>query len=168
MALAALQKHRTMWRRITRFPSPWRWVPLQSYFLFLVPRMWSGRHTIRTTCVTHSSHWLQLCCSCSHNTWRCVYLSPAECHISPFHYCYISDGALSLIIVSLEMLSRITMQSSVRVHHLPLNLLLHYHILQVWNILSHPRTPVLCPQSSKSWVDPSLACDGSSSQSVSA
>ena len=46
-------------------------------------------------------------------------------------YCYISDAALSPYMLSFEMLSLITIQTSLRIHHLPLHLLRHYCILQV-------------------------------------
>jgi len=55
-------------------------------------------------------------------------------------YCYISDAALSPYMFSFEVLSLITIQSSLRIHRLPLHLLRHYRILQVWNILSNLHT----------------------------
>ena len=67
----------------------------------------------------------------------CYTLSPAECHILPLRHCYLSDAALSPYMFSFEMLSLITIQSSLLIHRLPLHLLRHYRILQVWNILSN-------------------------------
>jgi len=46
-------------------------------------------------------------------------------------YCYILDAALSAYMFSFELLSLITIQSSLRIHRLPLHLLRHYRILQV-------------------------------------
>jgi len=46
-------------------------------------------------------------------------------------YCYISDAALSPYMLSFEMLSLITLQSSLQIHRLLLHLLCHYRILQV-------------------------------------
>ena len=45
--------------------------------------------------------------------------------------CCVSDAALSPYMFSLEMLSLITIHSSLRIHRLPLHLLRHYRILQV-------------------------------------
>jgi len=87
--------------------------------------------TIRRTRVLHYSQGLQLCCSRLHNAWRCLCLFLAECHILPFHYCSISDAALSPYLFSFEMLSLITIQSSLRIHRLPLHLLHYYRILHV-------------------------------------
>jgi len=55
-------------------------------------------------------------------------------------YCYISDAALSPYMFSFDMLSLITIQFTLRIHRLPLDLLRHYHILQVWNILTNLHT----------------------------
>ena len=136
----ALTVPHTLWRRITCFPSPRRRVTLHTYLLYFAPGMWWRIRTIRMTGVLHSSQGLQLCCSRLHNAWRCLWLSPAECHILPFHYCYISDAALSPYMFSFKMLSLITIQSSLWIHRLPLHLLCHYRILQVWNILSNLHT----------------------------
>jgi len=46
-------------------------------------------------------------------------------------YCYISDAALSPYMFRFEMVSLITIQSSLRIHCLPLHLLRHYRISQV-------------------------------------
>ena len=66
-ALMALTEPRTLWRRITRYPSPRRRVALHTYSFTL----WWCLRTIRRTCVLHSSQGLQLCWSRLHNAWRC-------------------------------------------------------------------------------------------------
>jgi len=132
MALTALTEPRTLWWGITRFPSPRRLVALHNHLHYYGP----GIRTIRTTRVLHSSQGLQLCCSCSHNAWWCLCLSSANSHILPLSYCYISDAALVRYMFSFEILSHIAIQSSLRILRLPLHLLLHYRILQVWNIQS--------------------------------
>jgi len=45
--------------------------------------------------------------------------------------CCVSDAALSPYMFSFEMLSLITIQSSLQIHRLPLHLLRHYRIFQV-------------------------------------
>jgi len=139
-ALMAPTEPRTLGPRIRRFPSPcWR-AALRTYLLYFAPAMWWCIHAIRTTRVVHSSQGLQLCCSRSHNGWRCLCLFPAKCHILPLSYCYILDAALSPYTFSFEILWLITIQSLLRIHRLPLHLLSHYLILQVWNILSNLHT----------------------------
>jgi hypothetical protein len=135
-ALMALTESRTLWRRITRIPSRQRWVALHTHLHYYAP----GIRTIRTTHVLHSSQGLQLCCSCSHNSWRCICLSSADSHILPLRYCCISDAALTPYMFSFEILSHIAIQSSLRMPRLPLHLLRHYRILQVWNIQSNLHT----------------------------
>jgi len=122
IALTALMEPRTLWRRIKH-------LPLNTYFLYIAPGMWWPKHTIRTTRVLHSSHGLQLCCSCLHNTWQCLCLSSANSHILPLSYCYISDAALSPYMFSIRILSLTAIKSLLRIHRLPLHLLGHYHIL---------------------------------------
>jgi hypothetical protein len=135
-AQMALTKPHTLWRRITRFPSPWRRVTLHTHRHYYAP----GIRTIRTTCVLHFSQGLQLCCSCSHNAWPCLCLSLADSHILPLRYCYISDAALAPSMFSFEILSHIAIQSSLRIPRLPLHLLRHYRILHVWNIQANLHT----------------------------
>jgi hypothetical protein len=131
--LIALTEPHPFWWRYTPFP-------LRMSLLYFVPeRRWRIR-TIRTTRILHSSQGLQLYCSRLHNAWWCFYLALAEYHISPLHYCYISDAAHFSYMFSFEMLSHITIQSLFRIHHLPLHLLWHYRILQVWKILSNLHT----------------------------
>ena len=132
-ALTPLTEPRTLWRRITRFLSPWRRVAFHTYLHYFAPAI----QTITTTRVLHSSQGLQLCCSHLHNAWRCLCLSSADSHIVPLHYCYISDAALMPYMFSFEILSHIAIQSSLGIHCLPLHLLHHYRILQVWNIQSN-------------------------------
>jgi len=139
-ALMARTEPHTHWQWITCFMSPRQWVTLHIYLRYYAPGMWWRIRTIRTTCVLQSSQRLQCCCSCLHNSSPCLCLAPAECHIYPHCYCYISDAALSPYICSLEMLQLITMQSSIWIHRLPLHLLRHYPILQVWNMLSNLHT----------------------------
>jgi len=67
MALTALMERRTLWRRITRYPSPRRRVALRTYSFTL----WWCLRTIRRTRVLHSSEGLQLCSSRLHNAWQC-------------------------------------------------------------------------------------------------
>jgi len=81
MALTALTEPCTCWRRITCFPSPRRWVMLDTHFLYFVSGMWWCIRTVRTTRVLHSSQGLQLCYSPLHNTWPCLCLSSADSHI---------------------------------------------------------------------------------------
>ena len=76
----------------------------------------------------HSLHGLQLCCSHSHNTWRCLRLSSADSHIVSLCYCYISDGPLAPYMSRFVILSYIAIQSSLRIHRLPLHLLCHYYM----------------------------------------
>ena len=66
-ALTALTEPRTLWRRITRCPSPSRRVVLHMYSFTL----WWRLRTIRRTRVLHSSQGLQLCWSRFPNAWRC-------------------------------------------------------------------------------------------------
>jgi len=96
--------------------------------------------TIRTTRLFHSLLGFQLCSSSLHIAWQGLSLVPAKCHIIPLRYCYISDAAISPYMFSFGMLTLITIQSSLQIHCLPLHLLPHYHILQVWNILSNLHT----------------------------
>jgi len=135
-ALTALTEPRTLWLRITHFPSPRRQVALLTYLHYFVP----GICTIRTTRVLHSSQGLQLCCSHSHNDWRCLYLSSADSHILPLRYCYILDAALAPYMVHFEILSHIAIQFSRRIPRLPLHSPRHHRILQVWNIQSNVHT----------------------------
>ena len=135
-ALMALTEPRTLWRRITCFPSRRRRVTLHTHLHYYAP----GICTIRTTRVLHSSQGPQLCCSRSHNAWRCLCFSSADSHILSLCYCYISDAALAAYVFSLEILSHIEIQSSLRVPRLPLYLLQHYCILHVWNIQSNLHT----------------------------
>jgi len=116
--------------RIRRYPSPRRLVALNTYLHYFAP----GILTIRSTCVLHSSQGLQLCCSCLHNAWRCLCLSSADSHILPLRYCCVSDAALTPYMFRFEILSNIAIQSSLRIHCLPLHLLRNYCILQVWNV----------------------------------
>jgi len=131
MALTALMEPHTLWRRITRYPLHC----IRTSFT-----MWWRIRIIRMTCVLHSSQGLQLCWRRLYTTWWCLCLSPAQCHTLPLRYCYISDAALSPYVFSFEMMSLVTIQSSLRIHRLPLHLLCHYRILQVWNILSNLHT----------------------------
>jgi len=121
----------TLWCRIAHYPPHC----LRTSFT-----LWWRIRIIRTTCVLHYSQGLQLCWSCRHIAWRCVCLSLAECHIVPLRYRYISDAALSPYISSFEILSHITIQSSLQIHCLQLDLLRQYRIFQVWNILSNLHT----------------------------
>jgi len=107
---------------------------------YLPPLLCAWIHTITMTSVLHSSQGLQLCCSRVYNTWWSLCLFPAECHISPLHYCYILDAALSPYMFSFQMLSLITIQSSHWIHCFLLHLLRHYRILHIWNILSNFHT----------------------------
>jgi hypothetical protein len=133
-ALTALMKPRTLWRRITRYPSPRRQVALHTHLHYYVP----GIRTIITTRVLHSSQGLQLCCIRSHNAWQCICLSSADSHILPLRYCYnILDAALAPYMFSFEILSHIAIQSSLWIPRLPFHLLRHYRILQFWNIQSN-------------------------------
>jgi len=140
MALTALKEPRTLWWRITNFLSL-RWkVVLHTNLFYFVPRMWWRIHTIRMTRVLHSSQELQLCCSHWHNAWQCLWLAPAKCHNFTFPLSlYIGCRTLPSMI-SFEMLSHITIQSSLGIHCSPLHLLCNYCNLQVWNILSNLST----------------------------
>ena len=104
-ALTALTEPHTCRRRITR-------ILLHTYLLYFAPAMWWHIRTVRMTTVLHSSQWLQLCCSCLHNTWQCLCLSSANSHILPLRYCYISDAALSLYMFSFEIWSLIASVSN--------------------------------------------------------
>ena len=137
MALMALTEPRKIWQKITCFPSARRRVDLETYHLYFAPGIWWRIRTTRTAHVLHSLQGLQLCCCCLHNAWRCLCLCLAKCHSLPLGYCQISDATLSPCIISFEMVSRIKIQSSLRIHHFLLHLLCHYLILQVWNILSN-------------------------------
>jgi hypothetical protein len=132
-ALTALTEPCTLWLRITRFPWPRRLVMLHTYLQYYAP----GIRTIRTTPVLHSSQGLQLCCSRLHNAWRCLCLSPADSHILPCCYCYISEATLAPYMFSFEILSHILIQSSLWIPRLLMHLLHHYRILQVSNIKSN-------------------------------
>ena len=137
-ALMALTDIRTIWRRSTLFLLPSWCVGLCTYYLHYFVHRWV--RAIRTTRVIHSWEGLQLCLSCLQNAWRCLCLCPAERNISPLCYWYMSDASLSPNLFSFEILSLIKMQSSLRIHRLPLHLLRHYVILQVWNIVSNLHT----------------------------
>jgi len=96
------------------------------------------------TLVLDSSQGLLLFCSRSHSTWRCLCHSSAVSHIFTLPYCYISDAALVPSMFSIELLSHIAIQFSLRTPSLPLQLhsayhmlLRHYRILQVWKIPSN-------------------------------
>jgi len=139
-ALTAVMNPHTLWQRITHFLwARWR-VAFHIYLLYVASGMWLHISTIRMTCALHSSQGLQLCCSCFRNTWRCLFLSSADGQILPLRYCYISHAVLFLYMFSFEILSIIAIQSSLWIHRLPFHLLRHYHILQVWNILSNLHT----------------------------
>ena len=142
-ALTAQTEPRTLWRRITCFPLRRRQVALHTYLHYSMP----GIRTIRTTHVLHSLQGLQLCCSHSHHAWWCLCLSLADSHISLLRYWYILDAALAPYMFSVEILSHIAIQFSLRIPRLLLHLLrhycillCHYHILQVWNIQSKLHT----------------------------
>jgi len=108
--------------------------------VYVTSLLYAQIRAIRTIRVLHSSQWAQLCCSHLPNAWRCLCHFLAKCHIWPLRYYYISDAALSQYMFGFEMLSLITIQSSLGIHCLPLHLLRHYRILQVWNILSNLHT----------------------------
>jgi len=135
-ALMALTEPRTLWRRISRFQSPTGRVALHTYLRYFAP----GILAIRRSRVSHSSLRLQLCYSRLHNSWQCLCLSPADSDIVPLRHCNISDAALGPYMFSFEMMSYIVIQSSLRIHCLPLRLLRHHRILQVWNIQSNLHT----------------------------
>jgi len=139
-ALMALTDPHTLCRRIKCFPSPRRQVVWHTYLLYFAPAMWRHICTIRTTHGSQSSQGLQLCCSHVHSTSQWLWHSLAKCLIIPLRYCYISDAALSPYMLGFEMLSLITIQSSLQIHRLQLHLLRHYCILHVWNILSNLHT----------------------------
>jgi len=84
-ALTALREPHTLWRRITCYPSPRRWVASHTYLLYCVV---TYMH-IRTTRVLHAS---QLCWSRLHNAWRCFSLSPAA-------------ASLGMLLVPLEIIA---------------------------------------------------------------
>jgi len=77
-----------------------------------------------------------------------VYTTPGDVYAclrpsSTFYlssFCYILDAAISPYMFRFDMMSLITMQSSLRIHRKVLHLLPHYRILQVWNILSNLQT----------------------------
>jgi len=87
MTLTALTEPRTLWRTITRFPSPSRRVGLHTYILYFRPGMRWRIHTICKTHVFHCLQWLQLCCSRLHNAWRCLCLSLGDSHMPYSHLC---------------------------------------------------------------------------------
>jgi hypothetical protein len=87
--------------------------------------------TIRTARVLHSSQGLQLICSRLHNAWQWLCLFRAKCHIVALRYCYILDAPLCQYMFIFKMLSLNKIQSSLRIHCLPLPLLRHYRILHV-------------------------------------
>jgi len=130
-ALTALTEPRTLWRRNTHFP-------LHTYIHYFAP----GICTLRTTRGLHCSQGLQLCCSRLHNASRCLCHSLANSDMLPFRYCYrnITDAGLAPYMVSFEIWSHITIQSSLRTHRMPLHSFRHYRILQVWNIQSNLHT----------------------------
>jgi len=136
MALMALTEPRTLWLGIIRFSLPRRWVALHTYQHYYAP----GIRTIITTPVLHSSQGLRLCCSSSHNASWCLCLSSANSNILRLRYCYISDAAVAPSLFRFEMFSHIAIQWSLRIPRLPLYLLCHYRILQIWNIQSNLHT----------------------------
>jgi hypothetical protein len=77
-----------------------------------------------------------------------IYTMPGDVYIFlrlsatflPLCYCRISDAALSPYMFNFGMLSLITIQSLLRIHHMLLHWLCHYRILHVWNILSNLHT----------------------------
>jgi len=83
----------------------------------------------------HLCHTLRRCCSDAEGVLTTpgnvyAFLRPsATLYLSA--YCYISDAALSPYMFSLEIVSLITTQSSLRKHRLPLHSLCDYRILQV-------------------------------------
>jgi len=133
MALMALTEPHTFWGRIPYFL-------LHIYLHYFAPGLWWRIHTIRTTCVLHSSQGLLLCCSHLYNVWWCLCLFSADSHIVPHLFCFTSDAALAPNMFRFEILSHIAMQSSLRIHRLLLHLLCHYRILQVWNMQSNLHT----------------------------
>ena len=66
-ALTALTEPRTLWRRITHYPSSRQRVALHTYSFTL----WWCLRTIRRIHVLRSSQGLQLYWSRLHNAWRC-------------------------------------------------------------------------------------------------
>jgi len=149
-ALTALTEPRTLWQKMTCCPSTRRRLTLRTYLHFFAPAIC----IIRTTRVLHSLQGLQLCCSRLHKAWRCLFLSSANSHILPLHYCYILDAALAPYMFSFDILSHDAIESSLRIHRLPLHLLRHYRISLVRNIqsifhtlqydaLSHPHSALI-------------------------
>jgi len=130
-------EHRTVWPRLTRFPSPRRWVALHAYLLYFGRGLWWRVHTFKTTHVFQSSQGLQYCSSHLHNAWWSLCLAQADRNILPLRYWYISDAALSPDMLSCAMFSPIIIESSPQIHRLPLHSLHHCHIFLVGNILSN-------------------------------
>ena len=106
-------------------------ITLRTYLLYFAPGMWRPIRTIRRAHVLHNVQGLQSCCSRLHNARQCVYLALAECHILPFRYWYISDAALPPYMLTFEMMSFSTIQSTPQIHCLQLHLPAYDHILQV-------------------------------------
>jgi len=104
----------------------------------------------------HSSQGLQLCSSCVHNAWRCLCLSSADSHMSHSHLCL----ALRFVTYCNRVFASDT--SLAVAFALPL---LYFTCLKYTVQSSH--SLVLCPQSSTFCVDPSSACDATSSSSAS-
>jgi len=132
-ALTALMEPRTLWRRIGRFPSHRRQVALHTNLHYFAPDI----RTIRTTRVLHSSQ------SCSFAV--AVYTMPGNVYaflrpIATLYLSAISDATLATYMFTVEILSHIAIQSSLRKHCLPLHLLCHYRILHFWNIQSDLHT----------------------------
>jgi len=127
----------TWYRLIEDYMLP---VALHAYLLDFATGIWSGICTIRTTLVSHSSQGLESYCNHFQNAWRFFCLSSAESNILRLRYFYILGATLSPYMFSFEMLSLIAIQSSLSIHPLSLHLPCHYHILEVWNILSNLHT----------------------------
>jgi len=88
-ALTALTEHRTLWRRITCYPSPRRQVPLHTYLLHCVV---TYKHHQNDTCVTLfavAAVLLKLITQrlAMFNTWRCLCLSPAAASLGMLLVC---------------------------------------------------------------------------------
>jgi hypothetical protein len=135
-AQSALMEPGTLWWRNTHCPSPRRHRALNTslpHFTNVYAQSeWHMYHTLRRGC-----SYVEALDTTPGDV--SVFLRPSAT-FHPLHYCYMSDAALSRYEFSFEMLSLITIQSSLRIHRLSLHLLWHYCILQVWNILCNCHT----------------------------
>jgi len=127
-ALTALTEPFTLWRRITGYPS----------LMYLLHFVVTYTHHQNDKCVILLAGAAVMLKPFTQRQAMFMPFSGRVPHCTSPLLLYI--GCRTLPIYVFEMFSLITIQSSLRIHRLPLHLLCYYRICQVWNILTnlHP------------------------------